>query len=609
MSIVPTMKVTNANVGRLPCGKLPRPLTDVNFNRLAEHWRAMSVWLTLWDGSGENVLADTDESMPWASFWKRGGGFREELSRIARVACDSSKTGESGMEAGIPSSWRSDIGVLVAPVRRRRRVIGVVLGVALLTDRPGEAFARLCTQSELDCQHAAHAASRGPRLQGTTFTAAEGLLRLSVDQTRALEVAEEEAGILTCNLENTYEEQHLIYHVSGMMGLPKRPVDVFESVGQALLEVSRAQGVAFILSKQGSSSHSQANDGECVKDIKNCHVQMGEGAPNLSDLARLRECLAIDVTSPVSFLLLNEAGKRPELAWAKDWLQHLIVLPLWHEKKLLGLLMAINCADEGDFTSVDVQLFQAVGDRVSAYLENQHLYDDLSDLLMGMLHALVNSIDAKDPYTCGHSERVAYISRWLAQARGLATADCERVYLAGLLHDIGKIGVPDAVLCKPGKLTKEEFGAMKRHPEIGAKILSQVRQVEDLVPGILRHHERVDGRGYPTGLSDRRIPLLGRIICLADCFDAMTTNRTYRVALPLATVEAEIRRCSGTQFDPKLAEQFVQSNLEALLKEAHGFSGAVSNFGQQGAMHTVKGDSGNEQEYKPDTTGTPASVR
>ncbi len=115
--------------------------------------------------------------------------------------------------------------------------------------------------------------------------------------------------------------------------------------------------------------------------------------------------------------------------------------------------------------------------------------------------------------------------------------------------------------------------------------------------------------GYPSGLSDDRVPLLGRIICLADCFDAMTSNRTYRVALPLSTVEAEIRRCSGTQFDPTLSELFVKSDLVALLKKTHGFSGAVSNFGQQGALHAVMRESGTEQDHMSEGPGARASVR
>jgi putative two-component system response regulator len=126
--------------------------------------------------------------------------------------------------------------------------------------------------------------------------------------------------------------------------------------------------------------------------------------------------------------------------------------------------------------------------------------------------------------------------------------------MAGLLHDVGKIGVPEQVLQKAGKLTDEEFEQIKKHPQIGAKILQDIKQLADIVPGVLYHHERFDGKGYPSGLAGKNIPLIGRIICLADCFDAMTTSRTYRAGRPTEAALAEIQRCAGTQFDPELTE-------------------------------------------------------
>jgi HD-GYP domain-containing protein (c-di-GMP phosphodiesterase class II) len=132
--------------------------------------------------------------------------------------------------------------------------------------------------------------------------------------------------------------------------------------------------------------------------------------------------------------------------------------------------------------------------------------------------------------------------------------------MGGLLHDVGKIGVPEAVLQKTGRLTNEEFDQIKRHPAIGAKILQDVKQIREIIPGVLHHHERYDGKGYPAGLAGNNIPLMGRIICLADCFDAMTSSRTYRKALPLEVALCEIRRCSGTQFDPALAEVFLRTS-------------------------------------------------
>src|SRR5439155_6970629 len=122
----------------------------------------------------------------------------------------------------------------------------------------------------------------------------------------------------------------------------------------------------------------------------------------------------------------------------------------------------------------------------------------------------------KDAYTCGHSERVAMLSEIIAAEAGLSENEVERVYMAGLLHDVGKIGVPESVLQKPGRLTPEEFEQMKKHPAIGARILQDVKQIQDIIPGVMHHHERYDGKGYPAGLSGQDIPLMGRIICLAD---------------------------------------------------------------------------------------------
>jgi putative nucleotidyltransferase with HDIG domain len=212
----------------------------------------------------------------------------------------------------------------------------------------------------------------------------------------------------------------------------------------------------------------------------------------------------------------------------------------------------------GEFDTVDSKLLNSIANESAIYLENAMLFEDVRGLMMGLLHALISAVDAKDTYTCGHSERVALLSRRLAKQAQLSDHEVERIYMAGLLHDVGKIGVPEAVLQKAGRLTDEEFAEIKKHPEIGARILRDIKQIEDIIPGVMHHHERWDGRGYPCGLAGEDIPLMGRIICLADCFDAMTSSRTYRKALPFETALEEIRRCAGTQFDPGLAEAFLQ---------------------------------------------------
>ncbi len=236
----------------------------------------------------------------------------------------------------------------------------------------------------------------------------------------------------------------------------------------------------------------------------------------------------------------------------------LLVVPLMREDKPLGILYGGDKIDESHISSVDSKLVNSLANSLSMFLENMMLYEDMSAMFMGTLHALTASIDAKDRYTRGHSERVAMLSRQLAEAAGLEPAMVERIYLAGLVHDVGKIGVPERVLCKPGRLTDAEFEQIKSHPEIGGRILQDIRQMKDLIPGVLHHHERWDGRGYPTGLAGTDIPLFGRVICLADSFDAMSSTRTYRASMSHEKVLAEVRRCAGTQFDPELTEVFLR---------------------------------------------------
>jgi HD-GYP domain-containing protein (c-di-GMP phosphodiesterase class II) len=187
-------------------------------------------------------------------------------------------------------------------------------------------------------------------------------------------------------------------------------------------------------------------------------------------------------------------------------------------------------------------------------------------MFAGTVHALINAIDAKDPYTRGHSDRVAAFARLLAEAAKLSDDMVARSYLCGTVHDLGKIGVPEAVLCKPGRLTDEEFALIKAHPEIGHRILRDIPHLQEVLPGVLEHHEKWDGSGYPNRLKGEAISLLGRVVCIADCFDAMTSARVYRPGRPVAEVLAEIERCAGTHFDPELAKAFAGIPLERLMQ-------------------------------------------
>ena len=183
--------------------------------------------------------------------------------------------------------------------------------------------------------------------------------------------------------------------------------------------------------------------------------------------------------------------------------------------------------------------------------------EELEKAYLDTIQVLRYTVEAKDTYTRGHSDRVSAYSVLIGRYMGLSDEDLKLLEIGGLFHDIGKIGVPDSVLLKEGKLTDDEYNEIKNHPSIGKHILSNAATFGNIIPIVYHHHEKYDGRGYPGKLAGNDIPLFARIAAVADTFDAMTTKRSYRNALPLDVVRAEIVKCTGTQFDPEVAKVFL----------------------------------------------------
>ncbi|MBI5805970.1 HD-GYP domain-containing protein [candidate division TA06 bacterium] len=237
-----------------------------------------------------------------------------------------------------------------------------------------------------------------------------------------------------------------------------------------------------------------------------------------------------------------------------------IVLPLAvSENQSIGAL-ALGPRTEGIYRSGDVKMMVTLTSYAALLLESGRLYEGLETLFFSTIKSMVEAIDAKDPSTRGHSERVRRYSALMAQKMGMPGPDQKMLELAALLHDLGKIGLPDSILNNvKSRLTDEQWHLVKQHPEIGVSILTHVAQLKKILPAIGQHHERYDGSGYPTGIKGQDISLFARIIAVADAYDAMTTQRTYRPTFDSRQALAELRENAGNQFDPMAVELFLQS--------------------------------------------------
>lgn len=243
----------------------------------------------------------------------------------------------------------------------------------------------------------------------------------------------------------------------------------------------------------------------------------------------------------------------------------ILCVPLLIKDRLIGVVEAVNKIGEEGFSQDDLELLQAMANQEAIAIENARLYEDLKDLFFNTIKALVITIEAKDPYTHGHSERVMIYSQAIAQELNLSNDEKETIRLAGLLHDIGKIGIDESIIRKTDRLTDEEFAQIKKHPDIGAGILKPIKQLQAIVPGVWHHHERYDGYGYPKRLKGEEISVVGRILAVADTFDAMTSDRPYRKGLPHQRALDEIKEHAGSQFDPKIANAFLKAYEEGII--------------------------------------------
>ena len=346
---------------------------------------------------------------------------------------------------------------------------------------------------------------------------------------------------LSQQIDFTYEEISLLHRLTQNLHLSRPSEELAELSVRGLYPLLECAGV-----------------GICVEDSDHSLRFLSQGRLPFDQLGFARLQARFDQHNWSKPLVKN---KLPHTLLGEDFpgLKNFVIVPIGDPQHRRGWIVAANLRGGREFGTVEANLISSIATILGTHVRNIELYDEHEELLIGFVRSLVSTLDAKDPYTRGHSERVALLARRLGQQIGLETTDLEDIYLSGLLHDIGKVGVDDRILAKPGQLTEEEFRQIQQHPMIGYQILCQLRNLAQILPGVRHHHEAFNGKGYPDKLKGEGIPLMARIIAVADSYDAMVSDRPYRKGMPIERLEEIFRRGAGEQWDPRVIEAYFQS--------------------------------------------------
>lgn len=370
------------------------------------------------------------------------------------------------------------------------------------------------------------------------------LLEAAVKQMKQRERESElhvELDALSQQIDYTYEEISLLHRLTQNLHLSRPSEELAELSVRGLYPLIECSGV-----------------GICIENSDHSMRFLSQGRLPFDQMGFARLLARFDQHNWSKPLVKN---KLQHTLLGEDFpgLKNVVIVPIGDPQHRRGWIVAANLRGGREFGTVEANLISSIATILGTHVRNIELYDEHDELLVGFVRSLVSTLDAKDPYTRGHSERVALLARRLGQQIGLETSDLEDIYLSGLLHDIGKVGVDDRILAKPGQLTEEEFHQIQQHPMIGYQILCQLRNLAQILPGVRHHHEAFNGKGYPDKLKGEGIPLMARIIAVADSYDAMVSDRPYRKGMPLERLEEIFRRGAGEQWDPRVIEAYFQS--------------------------------------------------
>ena len=503
--------------------------------------RCRDLGLPTWRFDARGVITAEPTGWGQADPWLRAPLLKDWISKIVNDMMRGVKPEIIGL---FPGCWLVPIAESGVPPDR-----GLTVALALSDEvLRCEKFLTICRSVQLDADSARRAISRLARFRRSELDRLAGSLRWMHDDLLRADDRDSALSDLSEQLVNAYEQITHLYQLGRSMNWLTKPQEFLKVTCDLLWGTL---DFAWIVVRCSSS--------EAVPPEMAATMTIAGTIPcSLQKFDTLVATLLSQTLTDQWTTQLEPTDN--ELAAAVG--SQLVANPVMAGDRVAGLLLAGNkAASEAEITSIDTQLIGATADYLGAFLHNVAMNAEQQEMFLGTIQALAAAIDAKDRYTRGHSERVAMLSSQLAQASGMDTSQIERVRIAGLVHDVGKIGVPEAVLRKAGKLTDDEYEQIKRHPTVGYHILKDIKPLEDVLPGVLYHHEWWNGHGYPEGLRGENIPLFGRLLAVADAFDAMSSDRSYRPAIPRDQVLREIADCAGTQFDPELAKIFVTLDL------------------------------------------------
>lgn len=353
---------------------------------------------------------------------------------------------------------------------------------------------------------------------------------------------------LSEHIGSTFEEISLIHRLTRNLSISHKPTEIGAQALEWLEDVVPAEGFALFYDSTYDADLLSRDDAQSPMFLTRGRTPFG--IERFIDLVA-----AVSAHEPLRPVVRNH-GVDDDPAGAFAAVRQFVLAPLHEGERRFGWVAAFNHVRAGEFGSGEAGLLASIGAILGMHCGNVDLYEQQAELFSGVVRAMSSAIDAKDPYTHGHSDRVARVAVRIARELGCDDDTLRTIYMAGLLHDVGKIGIDDNVLRKPGKLTDAEYEHIKAHVEIGYRILRGLKKMGHVLPIVLHHHESWDGKGYPFGLQGSNIPYLARIVAVADAYDAMSSDRPYRQGMEDAKIDAIFQSGAGKQWDPDIVAAF-----------------------------------------------------